>query len=366
MKALEKDRPPLRNGQRSLPRTFEHYLEDEPVEACPPSTAYRFRKFAKRNKSVMTTAAILTAAILLGSGISAWQAVRIPRSEAGKCCRAVSAATLHTGNSIPSTGRTIATRCGAGTTTRRKSTRIAERMEASASENLNLALTALDDIYLTAVGEERLLAAASVDNADPSHIADLHGGFSEQERDLLQRGLQFYQRLAGGNSKSESALRRKRKPTTALLFYIQDWARFRARPAFRVAITGFQSLTINGSPDASDWSELAKSRTGLAATLDGLNKERKSILEAAEEDCTKAIQLNPEDASRYVERGHIRNLLNSAAALRDFETAAQLEPDNATHHKILASHYGNLCDDTSSRLRKSNSTRDTCHGIGSR
>ncbi len=59
------------------------------------------------------------------------------------------------------------------------------------------------------------------------------------------------------------------------------------------------------------------------------------------EDCTKAIQLNPQDASRYVERGHIRNLLDSAAALRDYETAVQLEPDNATHHKTLASFYGN-------------------------
>ena len=220
--------------------------------------------------------------------------------------------------------------------------RIAERMEASASENLDLALSALDDIYLTAVGEERLLAAASVDKANPSHLADIHRGFSEKERGLLQRGLLFYQRLAGSNRESESALRRTAQANYRVALLHSGLGQIeQARPAFRAAIRSFESLTSNDSPDVSDWSELAKSRAGLAATLDGLHKERKSLLEAAEQDCTKAIQVNPQDASRYVERGQIRILLDSAAAASDFETAVQLEPDNATHHEILASYYGN-------------------------
>ena len=33
--------PPLRDGQRPA-RDIERYLRDEPVEACPPSAAYRF------------------------------------------------------------------------------------------------------------------------------------------------------------------------------------------------------------------------------------------------------------------------------------------------------------------------------------
>ena len=35
----------------------ERYLTDQPVEACPPSRTYRMRKFARRNKATLTTAA---------------------------------------------------------------------------------------------------------------------------------------------------------------------------------------------------------------------------------------------------------------------------------------------------------------------
>src|SRR5438445_7394712 len=35
----------------------QRYLADEPVQACPPSAWYRFRKFARRKKGVFITAA---------------------------------------------------------------------------------------------------------------------------------------------------------------------------------------------------------------------------------------------------------------------------------------------------------------------
>ena len=52
------------------------YLTDQPVEACPPSARYRFRKFARRNKAALTTAALVVAALLVGTAVSTWQAVR--------------------------------------------------------------------------------------------------------------------------------------------------------------------------------------------------------------------------------------------------------------------------------------------------
>ena len=50
MKCLEKDRNRRYETPNSLARDIERYLHDEPVQACPPSTVYRFRKFARRNK----------------------------------------------------------------------------------------------------------------------------------------------------------------------------------------------------------------------------------------------------------------------------------------------------------------------------
>ena len=46
---------------------IERYLADEPVQACPPTARYRFRKFARRNKVPLVTAAIVAVSLLLGT-----------------------------------------------------------------------------------------------------------------------------------------------------------------------------------------------------------------------------------------------------------------------------------------------------------
>ena len=50
MKALEKDRNRRYETASGFAADIERHLHDEPVEAGPPSAAYRFRKFAQRNK----------------------------------------------------------------------------------------------------------------------------------------------------------------------------------------------------------------------------------------------------------------------------------------------------------------------------
>src|SRR5262249_2628820 len=42
----------------------------------PPSAWYRFGKFARRNCAALTTTALVGLALLAGTGVSAWQAVR--------------------------------------------------------------------------------------------------------------------------------------------------------------------------------------------------------------------------------------------------------------------------------------------------
>ena len=50
MKALEKDRNRRYETASALAADVQRYLNDEPVQACPPSAWYRFRKFARRNR----------------------------------------------------------------------------------------------------------------------------------------------------------------------------------------------------------------------------------------------------------------------------------------------------------------------------
>jgi serine/threonine protein kinase/tetratricopeptide (TPR) repeat protein len=76
MKALEKDRGRRYETANGFAQDIQHYLADEPVQACPPSAAYRLRKFARRNKGPMLTAVVVAAALLVGTAVSVWQAVR--------------------------------------------------------------------------------------------------------------------------------------------------------------------------------------------------------------------------------------------------------------------------------------------------
>lgn len=69
MKALEKDRNRRYETANSLAMDVQRYLADEPVQACPPTTIYRLRKFACRNRGLLTAATVVV--LLLTAGIVA-------------------------------------------------------------------------------------------------------------------------------------------------------------------------------------------------------------------------------------------------------------------------------------------------------
>ncbi len=81
MKALEKDRNRRYETANGLARDIERYLNDEVVQARSPSAAYRFRKFAQRNKIAIVATAVVAAALVLGTAISIWQATVAHRAE---------------------------------------------------------------------------------------------------------------------------------------------------------------------------------------------------------------------------------------------------------------------------------------------
>ena len=61
MKALEKDRTRRYETASAMAADVKRYLSDEPVEAGPPSAWYRYRKFARRNRAAITSAAAVAA-----------------------------------------------------------------------------------------------------------------------------------------------------------------------------------------------------------------------------------------------------------------------------------------------------------------
>ena len=81
MKALEKDRNRRYETANSFAADIQRYLNDEAVQACPPSAMYRFRKFARRNKAALVMAMLVGSAILLTVAGLAVSTVLIAREQ---------------------------------------------------------------------------------------------------------------------------------------------------------------------------------------------------------------------------------------------------------------------------------------------
>ena len=76
MKALEKDRRRRYETANDFAADLMRYLTHRPIEACPPSGWYRFSKYARRNRAVLTTSAVVGLALVTGTAVATWQAVR--------------------------------------------------------------------------------------------------------------------------------------------------------------------------------------------------------------------------------------------------------------------------------------------------
>ncbi len=66
LKALEKDRERRYRSAADLAADIQHYLNDEPIIARPPSLVYQVRKFTRRNKALVGGMCATFAALLLG------------------------------------------------------------------------------------------------------------------------------------------------------------------------------------------------------------------------------------------------------------------------------------------------------------
>ncbi|MBK8793061.1 MAG: tetratricopeptide repeat protein [Holophaga sp.] len=80
MKCLEKQRERRYASANGLARDIQRYLSDEVVEARPPSTGYRMRKFLRRNRGSALAGAAVATALVLGMMAFAWQA-RVARQQ---------------------------------------------------------------------------------------------------------------------------------------------------------------------------------------------------------------------------------------------------------------------------------------------
>jgi serine/threonine protein kinase len=76
MKCLEKERSRRYETASGLAQDIEHFLQDEPVQACPPSTGYRVRKFVRRHRGQVFGASLVLLSLVAGMVGTSWGFVR--------------------------------------------------------------------------------------------------------------------------------------------------------------------------------------------------------------------------------------------------------------------------------------------------
>jgi serine/threonine protein kinase/tetratricopeptide (TPR) repeat protein len=234
MKCLEKDRARRYETANGLARDLERYLHDEPVEACPPSTGYRLKKFARKYRTPLRIAGVFVVLLVVAAGVSVWQAVRA----------------------------TVAER-----TALRERDRAAEE-KARAEANFSMARDAVDR-YFTKVSENPSMKAV---------------GLEGLRKDLLLQAKEFYERFVR-DQPDEPGLRADLGKGYARLGNIFE-ALGETSPAeanYRKAVAIFQDLADRERDNPEHQHNLAQSQRYLGCLLRDTSRqqEAEAVLEHA-------------------------------------------------------------------------------------
>jgi tetratricopeptide (TPR) repeat protein len=218
MKALEKDRNRRYETANGLAADLRRYLDDEPVQACPPSARYRLGKFMRKYRVALATACAFAIVLIAASAISIWQAIRATRARA----EAVLAYAAENEQRREAQGQRDR----------------ALHAEAEAEANLARARAAVDD-YLTTISESRLLESPLP-------------GLQPLRKELLMKALKYYEDFVSRN-RNDPGLRADLAASYLRVGEITDQigSKEDALKAFQTASEMYESMA-GAIPAASD------------------------------------------------------------------------------------------------------------------
>lgn len=73
MKSLDKDRTRRYDSAAAMAEDITRFLQQQTVDARPPSRRYQLMKFARRNRGALVTASLISISLLAGTFFSLWQ-----------------------------------------------------------------------------------------------------------------------------------------------------------------------------------------------------------------------------------------------------------------------------------------------------
>ena len=302
---------------------LRRYLNDEPIQARRLSPAARLRRWCRKNPAVagLTTAVALL--LLTAASVSLTAAVMFQHmaTDNSRLADELRVAFRESQNSLAQVKEQE------HLAQQNLSLALAEQQRAEG--NLTLALKALDAVYLEAIGTEKLLGVPLSTPSDDEPRTHTESPLTPQEKQLLQRGLSFYDEFSRQNARTSFAAQQ-----TAQAHYrvgllqgaLGDTEASQA--AYRTAIERFEQLTSEQPENADYWRQLAEAYSGLAVVLPDW-EGAKGALQSSRNHLSQAIELRGQDGSLYVQRAKISGSLSDFDnEAQDYEQAIKISPND--------------------------------------
>lgn len=306
MKALEKERGRRYETASGFARDVERYLNDEAVEASPPSARYRLWKLVRKNRTAIVTAASFAVVLLVATTISTWQAFRA-HTEAVRANR----------ESVRAKKAEDTAKQALADETRQR--RMAVQSQQKAEKARNRARQALDSMTSSIIGES---------------LATQNEITAEQKK-FLDEVLTFYKEFAADQghdqmSRSSNADAAHRVGRIEL----QLGRNLQAIEAFEAATGGYSKLS-------ADFPAVAKYRHQLSVSYRELGYLRELVgrVTKAENDLRMCLELVRELPSAHLSKSEHRiELATSLMLYGSILTAANkpIEAEQAYRDAIAA------------------------------
>ncbi|MBW3540206.1 MAG: tetratricopeptide repeat protein [Planctomycetes bacterium] len=330
LKAIAKNPAERYDTAQELADDLQRFLDDRPIRARRPTLRQRTARWSRRHRGLVNSAAVLL--FLLTVGFAA--ATYLVWQERQRTLAALGGAehNLQLVREQEKIARENLTLANTEKQRTQDALALVTAEQERAEGNLVLALTALDAVYLDAIGTDKLLSQpasrSKPGSADFSPSA--RPPLTDIEKELLKRGLRFYDQFAQGNASTPRAAAQ-----TAAAYYrvgllqtaLQDHQA--AEAAYRAAIDRYENLNREFPRQVAFVRGIAESYFGLANCArwrpDAEETYRKAL-----ESFSAAVALNPKNARLFQQRASVHAALNQYEnAGSDHERAIELEPDNA-------------------------------------
>lgn len=304
---------------------LQRFVNHKPIRARRPSLLARASKWARRHQAAAwsTIAVLVLSMIGLAAGsVVVW---REQRETAEALAAKVNALREKEAAFV---------KADAARERAEQSRQQAEAERQRAESNLVIAMTAVEELYLDSIGQDKLLRTGLLPwKLEWSGQTEL----TASERELVGKGMTLYELLA-----EENPTNRRARFETAKAYSRLGLLRTAldeidaARAAYTLAIFRLQALA-DEEPACFDYVFELGTAIYQQGTLSRYWPDASAVFEQAEEAVSRAIELSPTNTKAYRLRGRVRLALGMwVEAVQDLQEVASLEPDVAQSHRDLA------------------------------